>query len=75
MGRFSEEYEREVGESNFARLKLEELFPTAEDKRNLQTVIAALKQAEDEIQAQLKIQDMGEKGLEILIKIAKKVLL
>ncbi len=75
MGLFDDEYNQQMGESRFSQLKLDELFPTPEDKQNLQNVIAALDQATSDNLAKLKMQELGEKGLEVLIKIAKKVLL
>lgn len=75
MGLFDEEYAQQVGESHFSRLKLEELFVTPEEKQNLQNVIVALEQASSDNLAKLKMQELGEKGLEVLIKVAKKVLL
>jgi hypothetical protein len=75
MGLFDDEYNQQMGESRFSQLKLDELFPTPEDKQNLQNVIAALDQATSDNLAKLKMQELGEKGLEVLIKVAKKVLL
>ena len=75
MGLFDDEYNQQVGESRFDLLKLDELFPTPEEKQNLQNVIAVLNQATSDNLAKLKMQELGEKGLEVLIKVAKKVLL
>lgn len=75
MGLFDDEYNQQIGESRFSQLKLDELFPTPEDKQNLQNVIAVLDQAASDNLAKLKMQELGEKGLEVLIKVAKKVLL
>jgi len=75
MGLFEEELNNQTSESRFSQLKLDELFPTQEDKQQLQDVIAALQQAETDNLAKLKMQELGEKGLTVLVKIAKKVLL
>jgi DUF1009 family protein len=75
MGLFEEEFNQQIGESRFEKLNLEELFPTAEDKQNLQNVIAALQKTTDDNLVKLRMQELGEQGLEILIKVAKKVLL
>lgn len=75
MGLFDEEYNQQIGESRFSQLILDELFPSPEEKQNLQEVIAALDQATTDNLAKLKMQELGEKGLEVLIKVAKKVLL
>lgn len=75
MGLFDEEYNQQIGESRFSQLTLDELFPSPEEKQNLQDVITALNQATTDNLAQLKMQELGEKGLEVLIKVAKKVLL
>lgn len=75
MGRFDDEFNQQVGDSHFSQLKLDELFATPEEKQDLQKVISALEQANNDNLAKLKMQELGEKGLEVLIKIAKKVLL
>jgi hypothetical protein len=75
MGLFDDEYSQQVGESHFSQLKLGELFATPEEKQNLQNVITALEQSTSDNLAKLKMQELGEKGLEVLIKVAKKVLL
>lgn len=75
MGLFEEELNNQTGDSRFSQLKLDELFPSPEDKQHLQEVIAALQQAETDNLAKLKMQELGEKGLIVLVKIAKKVLL
>lgn len=75
MGLFEEELNNQTGDSRFSQLKLDELFPSPEDKQHLQDVIAALQQAETDNLAKLKMQELGEKGLIVLVKIAKKVLL
>lgn len=75
MGRFDDEFSKQTSDSRFNSLNLEELFASKEEQQNLQNVVAALEQAENDNRAKLKIQDLGEQGLEVLIKIAKKVLL
>lgn len=75
MGRFDDEFSKQTSESLFNKLQLKELFFSREEQQNLQNVIAALEQAENDNLAKLKIQELGEQGLDVLIKIAKKVLL
>ena len=75
MGLFDDEYNQQVGESRFDQLKLDELFPSPEEKQQLHDVITVLNQTASDNLAMLKIQELGEKGLEVLIKVAKKVLL
>lgn len=75
MGLFDDEFNQQAGESRFSQLKLDELFATPEEKQNLQNVISALEQATSDNLAKIKMQELGEKGLEVLIKVAKKVLL
>lgn len=75
MGLFDDEFNQQEGESRFSQLKLDELFSTPEEKQQLQAVIEVLNQAASDNLAALKMQQLGEKGLEVLIKVAKKVLL
>lgn len=76
MGYFEQEFNKKSGHLHFSQLKLDEWFTTsAEEQKNLQNVIAILKHATNDNLATLKMQELGEKGLDVLIKIAKKVLL
>ncbi|NOQ34377.1 MAG: hypothetical protein GQ569_00595 [Methylococcaceae bacterium] len=69
MGRFDDEKK-----SRFDELELEALF-SEEEKVQLNEIKAVLKQAGDDNEKIAKLQDMGEKGLKVLFKIAKKLLI
>ena len=69
MGRFDDEKK-----SRFDELELEELF-SEEEKVQLSEIKAILKQAGDDNEKIAKLQDMGGKGIKVLFKIAKKLLI
>lgn len=75
MGIFDDERENLGFNSRFEGLELDEMFKSPEEKQQLRDVIAILDQEADHNIAVAKIQEMGIKGVKILVKVASKVLL
>jgi hypothetical protein len=75
MGLFSQKLSEIAGESRFSKLELESVFSSEEDQKTLIDVKEALANASDDNEAISKIQDMGKKGIEVLVKLGKKILI
>lgn len=74
MGQFSEILKEISSESRFSKFELEKVFDTEEEQKALVEVQEALKKAIDDNDATAKIQELGSKGIKILVKLGKKAL-
>lgn len=74
MGRFSDKLRTLAGDSRFTHLELESIL-APEEREILLEIKEVLVSATDYNEASARIQGMGEHGVTILTKIAKKALL
>ena len=74
MGRFREKLREVAGESRFSALELERIVKSDEDVQSLKRVKDILKTAKEDNEAIARVNELGEIGVRLLIRLARKAL-
>jgi predicted RNA binding protein with dsRBD fold (UPF0201 family) len=74
MGAFSKKLNEIAGSSRFSRLELEKMFKTEDEQKQLARLTKVLREETRKNAARKRLLELGDKGLDALIKVGKKAL-
>jgi hypothetical protein len=74
MGTFQDEVKTIASDSVFTTVELESLFKTDDERRDFLKIRSVLVEAANTNEATKRIVEIGTKGIEVLVKLAKYAL-